>query len=305
MFHYPFRAMGCQMKVLIDTTTDATMAANLVADSFQQWEHTLSRFDPQSELNGLMHAPDRWQTISPVLWDVLLAAAWAYRHTQGIIDPTIRSTLEAHGYNTTYSAIIPGSSPTSYRKSDWERVQIDSTQARVLIPHGVTLDLAGVAKSWAAQMAIQQLWEYPAVAIDAAGDICFRGIPAEYGAWPIGIEPLSGYVETPMLALRDCAIATSGIDKRSWKQQDGTRAHHIIDPRTGLPAQSDVVRASVIAPTILEADVAARTLVILGYAEGMRWLAGIPNHACLMHLADGTTKTDARWNDYLWVESPS
>ncbi len=303
MFHYPFRAMGCQMKVLIDTTTDATSAATMVAESFIQWEHTLSRFEPQSELNLLSRKPDVWQAVSPVLWDVLLAAAWAYQHTNGLIDPTIRPALEAHGYNKTHSALTAENTPTSNHQSGWERVQIDSTQARVLIPRGVTLDLAGVAKSWAAQMAIQQLWEYPAVAIDAAGDICFRGIPAEYGAWPIGIEPLSGYAETPMLALRDCAIATSGIDKRSWKQQDGTRAHHIIDPRTESPSESDVVRASVIAPSLLEADVAARTLVILGYADGTRWLAGLPNHACLMHRTDGTTTTDPRWDDYLWKEA--
>ena len=293
------------MKVLIDTASDATIAASLVADSFNQWEQTLSRFDPQSELNQLKNAPERWQSISPVLWDVLLAAVWAYHHTNGLIDPTIRPALEAHGYNKTYSALTAEKTPTSYHQSDWERVHIDPSQARVWIPAGVSLDLAGVAKSWAAQMAIQQLWEYPAAAIDAAGDICFRGTPIEFGAWPIGIQPLPGYEEPQMLALRDCAIATSGIDKRTWTQQNGMRAHHIIDPRTGSPSDSDVVRASVIAPSLLEADVAARTLVILGYADGMRWLAGLPNHACLMHLTDGTTTMDPRWDDYLWKEALS
>ena len=105
MFHFPFRAMGCQMRVLIDTSTDATSAATLVAESIQQWEQTLSRFDPQSELNALPGIVDRWQPVSPVLWDVLLAAAWAFQHTGGIIDPTIRPALEAQGYTVSYDDI--------------------------------------------------------------------------------------------------------------------------------------------------------------------------------------------------------
>ena len=304
MFHFPFRAMGCQMRVLIDTTTDATAAATLVAESIQQWEQTLSRFDPQSELNALPGIVDRWQPVSPVLWDVLLAAAWAFEHTGGIIDPTIRPALEAQGYTVNYADIAHPVLSRHTHRSTWGDVKLDPQQARIWIPAGVSLDLAGVAKSWAAQMAIQQLWEYPAAAVDAAGDICFRGIPTEYGAWPIGIETLPGYAEPQMLALRNCAIATSGIDKRTWTQHGGVRAHHIIDPRTGVPSQSDIVRASVIAPTLLEADVAARTLVILGTQQGMDWLATQANHACLVHCADGTTLTDDRWHAYLW-EAPS
>ncbi|MFM2308038.1 MAG: hypothetical protein RLY87_158 [Chloroflexota bacterium] len=304
MFQYAFRAMGCQMRVVIDTVTDATDSATLVAESFVQWEHTLSRFDPHSELNLLTRKPDTWQSVSPVLWDVLLAASWAFHHTNGIIDPTIRPALEAHGYDVTYADIRPSTRPLQAFQSTWEQVRIDPTKPRVWIPAGVALDLAGVAKSWAAQMAIQQLSEYPAAAIDAAGDICFRGIPTEYGAWPIGIDHLPGFEEPAMLALAGCAIATSGIDKRFWTLPNGTKRHHIIDPRSGEPAQSSVVRASVIAPTLLEADVAARTLVILGAEAGLHWLTNIPNHACLLHCTDGTTVIDPRWDAYLW-EAPS
>ena len=304
MYQFPFKAMGCHMRVVIDTVTDASAAAALVADSFEQWERTLSRFDPQSELNQLARKPDAWQSVSPVLWDVLLAAAWAYKHTNGIIDPTIRPALEAQGYDVTFADIRATVRPQQRFQSSWEHVRIDPTSPRVWIPAGVSLDLAGVAKSWAAQMAIQQLWEYPAAAIDAAGDLCFRGVPTAYGAWPIGIDQLSGFDEPALLAIQDCAIATSGIDKRVWTQDNGSLSHHIIDPRSGNPARSDVVRASVIAPTLLEADVAARTLVILGSEAGLHWLTSIPNHACLLHCTDGTTVIDPRWDAYLW-EAPS
>ena len=123
--------MGCQMRVLIDTTTDATAAATLVAESIQQWEQTLSRFDPKSELNALPGIVDRWQPISPVLWDVLLAAAWAFEHTGGIIDPTIRPALEAQGYTVNYADIAHPVLSRHTHRSTWGDVKLDPQQARI------------------------------------------------------------------------------------------------------------------------------------------------------------------------------
>lgn len=299
MFHFPFRAMGCQMRILVDTPHDATGDCQLVVDAVHQWEQTLSRFIPDSELNTLHHHSDQWQPVSPVLWSVLRTAAWAYTHTNGIIDPTIRRSLEDNGYNTTYTAIHGGHTHTS-TLPDWLSVRIDPDTPRVWIPAGLTLDLAGVAKSWAAQHALSLLQHYPAAAIDASGDICLHGSPSDTEAWPIGIDALPGFAEPDMLALRTHAIATSGIDQRRWARSDGTLAHHLIDPRTNAPATSDILRASVIAPTLVAADVAARTLCILGQSAGFAWLASQPDHAALVHCSDGTTHTTPGWAAFLW-----
>ena len=116
-------------------------------------------------------------------------------------------------------------------------------------------------------------------AVDAASDIAVWGTPPDDDSWPIDIEPLPGYAPPAMLALTPTtAIATSGRDQRQWRRGDGSQAHHIIDPRTGAPTQSDVVRASVIAPTLVGADVAARTLDIR--ASGGIWLASSAPRLC-------------------------
>ncbi len=278
-------------------------AVTFAIEGFSQWESVLSRFRPESELNALSLKPNQWQTCSPVLWDVLVTADWAWRFSNGLVDPTMRGVLEAHGYNQTFADITSTNVTNTVPIIGWQHVQIDHTQQRIWLPQGVSLDLAGVAKSWAAQQAVQLVRSFPAAAVDAAGDIVVWGTPQDDDAWPIDIEPLAGYAPPAMLALTPTtAIATSGRDQRQWRRANGSLAHHIIDPCTGAPSQSDVVRASVIEPTLVAADVTARTFVILGHHAGLNWLAQHPTYAALLHLENGQTVATPSWDLHLWTK---
>jgi thiamine biosynthesis lipoprotein len=95
-----------------------------------------------------------------------------------------------------------------------------------------------------------------------------------------------------------CGVATSGRNYRRW-QRGGAWKHHIIDPRTGEPAETDVLSATVIAPTVLEAEVAAKVVLILGSREGLAWLGAKPNYAGLVVLEDGQIVRGPRINPYL------
>ncbi len=276
-------------------------AVTLAIDVFAQWESVLSRFRPDSELNTLSLHPNPWRICSPVRWDVLATADWAWHFSNGLIDPTIRDRLEAYDYDQPFAAITSTQITHAVPVSGWQHIQLDHTQQRIWVPQGVSLDLAGVAKSWATQQAVQLLRSFLAAAVDAAGDIVVWGTPPDDDAWPIDIEPLPGYAAPAMLALTPATvIATSGRDQRQWWRADGSPAHHIIDPRTGAPTLSDVVRASVIAPTLVGADVAARTLVILGHQAGFGWLAQHPDYAALLHLTNGQTVVSPTWHNHLW-----
>jgi len=91
--HYPFFAMGCHMQIVLAGERDQQGAVSLVRDAFAYNEAVLSRFRPDSELNQLHAHPDTWQACSPVLWQVLELADWAYHYSAGLIDPTIRGGL--------------------------------------------------------------------------------------------------------------------------------------------------------------------------------------------------------------------
>jgi thiamine biosynthesis lipoprotein len=102
-----------------------------------------------------------------------------------------------------------------------------------------------------------------------------------------------------LLAVSSGGVATSGTDYRRW-QQDGQWRHHIIDPRTGSPAQTDVLSVTVIAPTACVAEIAAKAVLLLGSKEGLAWLDSRPTLAGLLVLEDGSVLRSRRFDSYVW-----
>jgi thiamine biosynthesis lipoprotein len=96
--------------------------------------------------------------------------------------------------------------------------------------------------------------------------------------WLIGIEdPLALGNDLLVLRVRDRAVATSTTMRRRWMTSDGNFAHHLIDPRTGLPSESDLASVTVVGSSVAEAEVQAKVLLLLGrraavekaYSEGL------------------------------------
>jgi thiamine biosynthesis lipoprotein len=152
----------------------------------------------------------------------------------------------------------------------------------------VRLDLGGTAKGWAAAAAVRRLRSAGPALVDAGGDIVVSGPMADGGPWPIAIASPFGEGDAPLgvLRLSAGAVATSGRDYRRWRQ-GGEERHHLIDPRTGRPAETDVLAATVVAGDAVSAEAAAKTALILGSRAGMAWIEARPGLAALLALADG------------------
>ncbi|MBZ0301916.1 MAG: FAD:protein FMN transferase, partial [Anaerolineae bacterium] len=88
-------------------------------------------------------------------------------------------------------------------------------------------------------------------------------------------------------ALKDAAIVTSGIDYRRWHTSDGQLRHHIIDPRTGYSAQTDVLSTTVVHPHAPTAEAYAKAVLLLGGQAGLEWLQGRWHAAGLVVRQDG------------------
>lgn len=311
-----FRAMGCQMLAVLDVASpQAARPLAQVPGWFEEWEQTLSRFRPDSELSQLNRNAGRWTPVSAVLWEVVRVALHAARQSQGLVVPTLLSALEAAGYDRTFEAIGVGRGPT--RPSlppnigDWRAIRCDSRTRSICLPVGVRLDLGGIAKGWAADQAAQRLSAYGPALVDAGGDIAVSGPRADGRPWPIGVarpepslpssSPERGEDgnELGLLMLSGGGVATSGRDVRRW-QRNGVWQHHILDPRTGQPAVTDVLSATVVAPTALEAEIAAKVALILGSRDGLAWLEARPMLAGLLVLENGCVLYSRRLENILW-----
>jgi thiamine biosynthesis lipoprotein len=299
-----FKAMGCQMLAALDSPDpQAVRFLESVPDWFRIWEATLSRFRPQSELSQINASTDRWFRVSETLWSVLQTAIRAEEHSGGLVTPTLLQNLIAAGYNRSFDSSFVAESTSEvidYHRFGIHDIQIDPEDFSIRLPYGLYLDFGGVAKGWAANQALERLQSYGSALVDAGGDIAISGAQRDGQLWPVAIDdPRRPGSSLGLLSLGNSGVATSGQDYRRW-QQGVVWKHHIIDPRTGEPAVTDVLSATIIAPTVMEAETAAKTVLIMGSQAGLGWLEARPALAGLLVLTDDRVVQSSCFNKYLW-----
>jgi thiamine biosynthesis lipoprotein len=249
-------------------------AGEQVQQLFQEWEQRLSRFRPDSELSWLNARPGRPVVVGDLLLEVVTAALRAARATRGLYDPTLLRAIEQLGYDRSFERIGPTTPPLTERVAPgggWRRVRVDHTARTVTLPHGVGIDLGGIAKGMAVDAAIERLRArgVAAAMVSAGGDLRVLGSPPGQASWQIAIPGPAGPVTVP---LTHGSLATSGIGRRHWRQGRVER-HHLLDPRSARPARTGLWSVSVAAATCAQAEVAAKTAFILGAGPGADFLA--------------------------------
>jgi thiamine biosynthesis lipoprotein len=298
-----FRAMGCEMVTILACEDDLKGILERVPGWFEEWEQVLSRFRFDSELTRLNQAPDQPVQVSNVLWDVYQAAMQAEQLTGGLVTPTVARAVIKSGYDRSFD-LLPKDQPRipweiSNEVEDFSMVIANSDKHSLCLPPGIQLDFGGVAKGWAAHQAMLKLRGSGPVLVDAGGDIAISGSLPGSVPWPVGVaDPIHPGREIAVLYLEECGVATSGKDRRQW-MHGGRMAHHIIDPRSGQPALTDVMTVTVVAPTVMEAEAAAKAALILGSEEGLAWIQESTSMAGLFVLDDGQVLASEGMKVYL------
>jgi thiamine biosynthesis lipoprotein len=276
---YQFRAMGSHIQLWLDADPlHARPAFERVEAWFEKTEDQLSRFRPHSELCRLNDRPQEWVPVSPLMWRIVTTALSLAQATGGLFDPTILPALEAAGYTASFDEMHgAGTAPAGALPAPgrWPQVQVDPVWRAICLPAGVRLDLGGVAKGLVAQEAARMLSEGGPALVDAGGDLTAAQAPRGWPGWPVAVAAPAAVGEDEgdlfQLLLADGTLATSGSDYRRWQQGTQT-AHHVIDPRTGSPATSDVVTATVLARDAAQAEGWATAALVAGSDVAMDML---------------------------------
>ncbi len=250
---------------------------------FAEWEETLSRFRPDSELSRLNGQAGRPVAVSPLLYHVLQTALSAAESTEGAYDPSMLYQIADLGYDRTFDELMAttgdgagpsgrasaGESPARPR-AGWRQIKLDRERGEVTLPEGVGVDFGGIAKGLAVDESLVRLRliGIEAAMVNAGGDLAVRGLPPRLDCWPVVVQGIDRAWTIP---LRNGAIATSGIARRHWLQGNAER-HHLLDPGTGMPARSGLWAVSAVAGVCGQAEVAAKTAFIRGPASGRRFL---------------------------------
>jgi FAD:protein FMN transferase len=302
-----FHAMGSRILAVMDNVASEPPAdLNNVPLWFEEWEQVLSRFRSDSELCQLNMNAGCEISVSQILWDVYQVSLEAEHLTNGLVTPLILEALIRAGYDQSFDMLFNSSSRTLL---DYEVAQVSLSDVvanadtrSINLPRGARLDFGGIAKGWAAHQAAQRLGKMGPALVDAGGDIAVTGSLLNGEPWAIGIEnPFDRESNLEVIHLHSGGVATSGKDYHRW-MRNGAMQHHIIDPRTGLPAETDVLTATVIAPTAMEAEAMAKLVLISGSQIGLERLNGDDQLAGLIVLENGQCLYSRNIKKYLRVE---
>jgi len=305
MFTHEFRAMGSRIFLAMDSEKDLWSEYGVRVERwFEEWEQSLSRFRFSSELSQFNRRIGAWQRVSETFWQVLELALTVERKTDGIVTPAVLDALEAAGYDITFEE-IGSTSSTWLRQPIFEppsvrEIEMDASTRSVRVPVGLRLDFGGVAKGWAAHQTMLRLAGLPPLLVDAGGDIAISAPLRDGSSWPISIsDPFDPSGNLGLLMIPSGGVATSGRDYRRWLA-GGRWQHHLIDPRTGQPAQTDVFTATVIAENLLEAEALSKQALILGSEKVEKLFEQHPDRAFLLLREDNSTIQNDPLQNFRW-----
>ncbi len=287
-----FRAMNTDVSVVSPhlSELDEWLLARTVAAVFEDSERRFSRFRPDSELSRLNRCEGPFSA-SPILFAALERASGYVSLTDGLFDPTIGEALAAAGYDRSFApgALDRDEAPRGVGVGERFRgVLLDPVAGTVLRPPSAQIDFGGFVKGWTADQAARLL---PATsALDAGGDAVLLGDGPDGRGWLVEVEdPFDPRRVLLTLRVRGRAVATSAPNRRQW-QRGGVAQHHLVDPRTGRPSTSDLAQATVVAACAERADVLAKTVFLLGEAEGRRFLERMDDAAGVLVTAAGAVR---------------
>jgi thiamine biosynthesis lipoprotein len=259
---------------------DLAVARQAVVDVLDEVDRTYSRFRADSEISRLNARVGEVVPVSPLLSEAVGAALRASRASDGLVDPTVGRAMRMVGYDDDFARVAGRTEPIVLRLErvpGWQAVRLDPRRLTLRIGNGVELDLGSTGKALASDLAAAAAGATTCAGalVGLGGDIATCG-RAPDGGWRVlaaedHVTPADGAGE--VIALHAGAIATSSTTVRRWRRGDAD-LHHLIDPRTGLPAVSPWRTASVIAATCVDANTAATAAVIRG-GDAPDWLDGL------------------------------
>ncbi|TPW75668.1 FAD:protein FMN transferase [Schumannella soli] len=258
-------------------------------------DHAASRFRHDSEVNRLAAELPSGARVSPLLARLVRAAISAAERSDGDVDPTLGQALVAVGYDRDIRLVADDDGrlvrAVATVRPGWRSLVLEGDRLR--LPGHLALDLGATAKALTADDVAAEIHRTLgcSVLVALGGDIATAG-PGPVGGWQVRAQDRPGDPMTTVSLRGGWAVATSSTQHRAWTR-GGERMHHILDPRTGLPAEAVWRSVSVAARSCVEANTLSTAAIVRGMAA-LPWLAALGLPARLVD-ADGRVLVLGGW----------
>lgn len=276
----------------VSAWTDDPGALDQVEALCDRYEHLFSRTRPESGLSLINASSGEPVSVDPELAKLIEISLHYCKESDGLYDITMGCVTRLWDFN---KGVIP--SPESVKRMldhvGWEGVKVEG-QVVTLEDPDASIDLGGIAKGYIADRILESLASCGVshACANLGGNVAVLGGKQDGTPWSVGLRsPLPSdpqRTETAFAALKmyDGSVVTSGIYERSFTR-DGLLYHHILDPRTGSPAQTDLLGATITARTSLDADGYTTGLIIQGLQEAYRFVTSRDELEAVFVTTDG------------------
>ena len=262
--------------VVAESPEKAETSIDAAFDEIRRLEKLLSFWTEDSEIAEInKNAGLKPVKVSPETLDIVEKALFVSSETKGSFDPTIGPVIRLWDFKT-HRKPSPQEIAKKVKEVNYLTLKADAAASTVyLYSKGMSFDTGGIAKGYAADLAAEKLKALGISGglVSVAGDIRAFGTRADGTAWRVGIrDPRSEDREHYMavVELKDEGISTSG-DYERFFVIDGKRYHHILNPKTGMPAEGSM-SVTVIAPRAVYTDGFSTGAFVLGPEEGIKTL---------------------------------
>jgi thiamine biosynthesis lipoprotein len=267
-----FRAMGSDAHVMvIGGRPGLELAARRRIDRL---ESLWSRFVPDSEVSELNRRAGVPISVSRETRLLIERATEASTISGGSFDATVLGDLIRSGYDRTFDD-LPAEPTSGHSLLVTGSQDIAIIGDAVRIPPGIGFDPGGIGKGLAADLVADEIMAAGAdgACVNLGGDVRVRGVGPESSSWTVAVEHPWSPDPIALFGLRDGAVATSTTLRRAWRV-NGQPRHHLIDPATGRPSDSDLTMVTAVTGEAWMAEVLAKAVLLRGSPHPFDLLGG-------------------------------
>lgn len=228
------------------------------------------------------------------LLDLIAAALRTSEHTQGAFDPSVGVLSRLWSFSGGEPR-LPGQKEIAdaLTKVGWRKIQVDRAAGTVMLPDkGMALDLGGIAKGYALDRSARVLKDLgiTSALVNAGGDVLVIGEKEPGKPWRVGVQdPRNPREVIAVVEVKDRVIMTSG-DYERFFVKDGKRYHHILDPKTGYPAEG-AQSVTLVASSGVRAEPLGTTIFVKGIAQGLAYVESLGDIQAMVIDTNGEVHT--------------
>lgn len=257
-----------------------------------RYESLLSKTISTSDVSRINTANGKPVTVDPETWEILRRAKEISALTDGAFSVTIAPVSALWTFTGTAVNTVPNDETrlAALPLVDDQKIELGDGYT-VTLPAGMQIDLGGIAKGYIADQVAALIREKATAGIiSLGGNVYTVGEKPDGSKFSVAItDPQKPSESKSVIYTRDCTVVTSGTYERGFNF-GGVRYHHILDPKTGWPSQSDLVSATFVMESSMTADALATACIVIGSEKSLE-LAAQQGLDAMFIQADGTILT--------------